>query len=252
MDTMDTEAFTTYDEHSFTFSLVVASALLVVAITTHIWRMTSKENKCKLPLSELSTSETIRMMTSKALPELLHEQSLILGKVFRLSMPQWRPFVMCMDPQVSKEIFQDATSDKPDLYKVIEIPRGCPVLISKKTSSVGKDSWAAERKAFASCFAKNQYNISNANNQLAKLDLYLEATICDDDGNLEGVSRIMCQYTVDAFAKAAYGIKMNALGGPIDSLGNTFLVRICLKCMSTYKLHKCTQVPFHLPSHWID
>jgi len=121
--------------------------------------------------------------------------------------------------------FQDAASDKPDLYKVIEIPRGCPVLVSRKTKGIGETSWAAERKAFAACFAKKQYNFNCAKEQLATLDTILEATICDDDGNFEGVSRVMCQYTVDAFAESAYGIEMNALDGPPSSIGNIFLVR---------------------------
>lgn len=220
----DAVASTAYVEPPM-FYIAASTITFIVAVFTYILNLNYSRNRCEVPSSKLSVRETIRLMSSKASPMHIFEQSLKLGKVFRISMPRWRPFVVCMDTQVSKEILQDATSDKPDLYKFVEIPRGCPILVSKKTQGSGENSWAAERKAFAPCFAKNQYNFSNAKNQLAKLDLFLEATICDDDGNLKNVSRMMCQYTVDAFAKSAYGIEMSALGGPPNSLGNIFLVR---------------------------
>ena len=203
--------------------MALSTTILFVA-AAYILSLSFNRNKCTVPNSKLSVRDIIHLMSSKASPMHFFEESLKLGKVFRISMPRWKPFVLCMDTQVSKEILQDATSDKPDLYKFVEVPRGCPILVSKKTKGIGENSWAAERKAFAPCFAKNQYNFSNAKDQLAKLDLFLEATICDDDGNLRNVSRMMCQYTIDAFAKSAYGIEMNALGGPPDSLGNIFLV----------------------------
>ena len=165
------------------------------------------------------------MLTSTNAPMQLYEQSLKHGNVFRLALPQWAPFIICMDAATTKDILMDKHSDKPDVYKVLEVPRGCPILITKKTMSSGPTGWPSERKALAPCFAKSNYDMANLEKHLAKLNAHLEVLVLEKTGVgvLVDAPRLMCQFTIDAFASSAFGVALESMGGPLSSLGNTFL-----------------------------
>ena len=204
------------------FLVIVALgiAVAIIAFLTQFLSQKLTRKSKQIPRCPLSMMETVRMLTSTSGPMMLLEQSLTYGKVFQISFPSLHPFIMCMDSTVTKEILEDPSCDKPDFYNVIEVPRGCPVLISKKTLSTGRDSWTTERKAFAPCFSKNQYDFEKLNEELRKLDLF----IAKSGGDLQNAPRVFCQFTLDAFSRTSYGVEMNALGGSDDSLGNEFLV----------------------------
>ena len=124
----------------------VIGGFIVVIAARFLWLGWRESTKLSVPWAKLSMVDTIGVLTSFDAPMRLHALSLNSGTVFRLCLPQIPPFVVCTEWEVAKDIFNEKSSDKPDQYKVFEVGTGCPVLVSKKTSSEGPSSWAKERK----------------------------------------------------------------------------------------------------------
>ena len=202
--------------------LSAVAFFLVALVLIYLWQPRKASCANDVPWAKLSMREAIALVTSEDTPSLIHEQSHNSGPIFRLAIPKWKPFVVCTDYVTSKHIQMDASNDKSEEYRVVELGSGCPILLSKKTSSTGPNGWAAERKTFSPLFTKSKYDFGVLRERLGQFDDYLKLAIKQDKGEInapEGLVWLM----IDIFGSSAFGIDMQALNGTSSSLGRMFL-----------------------------
>jgi len=209
----------------FDNELIIAIGVLITVIIAGVFCYFQSFKVGSVPFANLSMLETIDTVTSYDSPLRIHNLSFESGSTFRLLLPQLAPVIVCTEWKVAKEIYKDDLSDKPDFYKVFDLGTGCPVLVSKKTSSPGPSGWAMERKAFAGYFVKSKYDVDVLHKRLAELDEILNISEESQDGEVDA-TELMVRLMIDVFGESALGIDMKGLSGAPSgevSLGRIFL-----------------------------
>jgi len=205
---------------------------VVVVSSFAVWRMFKKAGEGKqIPYATWSFFETVAAMTSTESPMCIYDEIMKVGDTFQVWLPSFEQNVICTDWTVAKEVFNDSLSDKPSEYSAFEMGTGCPVLVSKKTSSPGPSGWAQQRKAFSSFFTKSNYDVRVLQRRLSELDILLDTAMIQSQGR-EGVvdaTSLMVQFSIDVFGEAAFGVDMKGMSGAAPqevSLARQFLKEV--------------------------
>lgn len=150
----------------------------------------------------------------------IHEQSIKLGPVFRLSLPEWAPFVVVCDSALARVVLEGEEDvpacEKIDRYHVIDhITLDCPSIVSRKNKAEGWD-WA--RKGVShnfsnKCLYKELYSMSHCRQNFCALLSTFAAQSAEID-----LKQLVDRYTLDFLGISMFHANFHAIHNDPTSL----------------------------------